>query len=229
MGSSFSEVSTTDVFSIEVGFDPDGPGPHGTVDSIKVVNTTDKTATMDGWGDAITPMGTFPSIRQNEVTTETDTVFMLVGGSWLLLSPEMETLLGFSAVEVSTDYRMAWWSNDPSARFPVMEMSHDNAGTVYNVTWLKEAPSADVVEWDAITNLEVYPNPATTNINFNVVSENGGIVVVRDLTGAKVATSALDQSGTTLSVENFNNGMYFYTVILSNGSIAKNGKFVVKK
>ena len=230
MGTTFSVSNSSGLFALDLGgVDPDGPGPHGTVDSVKIIRTADNDSDIDGWGDAITPLGTFEVIRQNEMTIETDSTFMLVAGVWEPLSALMESLAGIDAVSIDTNFQVSWWSNDPSAKFPVMEMSHDNAGTVYSVNWLKETPTAELDDLQSLSSVVLYPNPASDEISIKVSIENAGTVIIRDLTGSVVGSSSLSNSTTTVNVEHFNNGMYFYTITDNSGSALHTGKFIVKK
>ncbi|MDX2362251.1 MAG: T9SS type A sorting domain-containing protein [Crocinitomicaceae bacterium] len=228
MGTSFTESSTTVLGTFLAGVDPDAGGPHGFVDSVKYVQFTDVLSVVDAWGDITTPLGIFASIRQNKTTDKTDSLYQLVAGVWEPLSPEMETMIGQPGVQVYSGYSVTWWSDDPSARFPVMEMSHDNAGTVYSVTWLNEAPSAGLHIVDA-DEVNVYPNPATNALTIELSNDNVTEVVVYSITGAVV--SSVDVSSTKILIEltSFENGVYFYELRNAGGEVMLSDRFIVQK
>ncbi|MDT8412899.1 MAG: T9SS type A sorting domain-containing protein [Vicingaceae bacterium] len=76
-------------------------------------------------------------------------------------------------------------------------------------------------------NVAVYPNPANDQITFQL-KNNGFEVIVADITGKVVATANTVADKLTLSLDNLNNGIYFYTIKNKDVIIATN-KFVVVK
>lgn len=76
-------------------------------------------------------------------------------------------------------------------------------------------------------NVAVYPNPANEQITFQL-ENNGFEVIVADITGKMVATANTIADKLTLSLDNLNNGIYFYTIKNKDVVIATN-KFVVVK
>lgn len=77
------------------------------------------------------------------------------------------------------------------------------------------------------SNVAVYPNPANEQITFQL-ENNGFEVIVADITGKMVATANTVADKLTLSLDNLNNGIYFYTIKNKDVVIATN-KFVVVK
>ncbi len=76
-------------------------------------------------------------------------------------------------------------------------------------------------------NVAVYPNPAKDQITFQL-ENNGFEVIVADITGKIVTTANTLADKLTLSLDNLNNGIYFYTIKNKEVVIATN-KFVVVK
>ena len=91
-----------------------------------------------------------------------------------------------------------------------------------------------MVEAEAPDNaLELYPNPATTQVNVKLNLENRSDIKVniRDLSGKLVKVVSLNglEAGTeeiALPVNNLKTGNYLVTVI--NGQEVKTGKLIVK-
>lgn len=77
------------------------------------------------------------------------------------------------------------------------------------------------------SNVAVYPNPAKDQITFQL-ENNGFEVIVADITGKIVTTANTVADKLTLSLDNLNNGIYFYTIKNKEVVIATN-KFVVVK
>ena len=152
------------------------------------------------------------------------------------------------------------WSSDNNglANVPVFDLlqtrtirydlrtNQDFEGAIYAATHgrgiFKTSSTADyvgiedqpVVEAEAPDNaLELYPNPATTQVNIKLNLENRSDIKVniRDLSGKLVKVVSLNglEAGTeeiALPVSNLKTGNYLVTVI--NGQEVKTGKLIVK-
>lgn len=185
-------------------------------DSIKNKTYTTKDVVVDAWGSMTTPYGTFNVLRVNETKYSVDSTWAYAFG--------MEQLVDSGA---DTTYNYTFWSDDPSARFPVMEMSHDNAGTVFNVSWLKEAPSAGLNTAAAIeTNL--YPNPASDVVILESENENISKMNVYNVTGTLIKSVTVNEVQTKVDVSSYNNGVYLYELVNGNNEVILTDRFVVK-
>jgi hypothetical protein len=80
----------------------------------------------------------------------------------------------------------------------------------------------------AISNsFTIYPNPAKGFVNLNVETLVGlGSIVVTDLYGKSVKTQALSMGTNTVNISNLSKGMYFVSVVTSEGKTTK--KLVVE-
>ncbi|MCX7768585.1 MAG: hypothetical protein N2110_06140 [Flavobacteriales bacterium] len=61
------------------------PGP----DSIKIVTITHAVNLVDGWGQVITPIGTYPALRLKKSKHQIDSIFVKLFGSWIFFQPEV--------------------------------------------------------------------------------------------------------------------------------------------
>lgn len=76
--------------------------------------------------------------------------------------------------------------------------------------------------------VEVYPNPASTEVNFLITSENqANNVAVFDITGRKVDTYSVRNNKASVNTSTYSNGMYTYQVRDKSGALIKVGKFSV--
>jgi Secretion system C-terminal sorting domain len=82
---------------------------------------------------------------------------------------------------------------------------------------------------NTITDLMVYPNPASDVINFSTKNVEASKVVIFDVTGKLVATQVLDNNSAPFNTSSLNNGLYIYTLVGSNNQALKSGKFTVSK
>lgn len=235
MGTSFSGNWMGEIFKFPLGVDPDGPGPHGTVDSLRITRDANLSSNIDGWGTVTTPFGSFASLRQLVEEQTIDTTWQLVNNNWEIMSTTTQTALagfGFNLDKVAYDTtrQARWWSDDANTGFPVVEMDYEANGTVNNIDWLKSTPTVGISESvEVINGFGLYPNPAKDNVTILTEEVVAGRVDVMDVTGKLVASQKITSNKTMLSVEPLDNGVYFYNIIDVNGSIQHTAKFVVAK
>lgn len=228
MGTGYSYNEQGKMGQAPFGFDPDGPGPHAMVDSVKIIRNIDESSTIDGMGTISTPLGAFNSIRQNIATINTDTTWQLTNGNWEVLSPTMELVTGFPAVQTDTVYKARWWTNEQNIRFPLMEVIHDNNGTVLEATWLKATPQAAI---DEIENqiVKIYPNPAQDAIKVETVLSDVSFVIIMDMNGSIVKTENVINGVTEVNVVDLDNGIYFMQLLNDANEIIHDAKIAISK
>ncbi|MFY9308173.1 MAG: T9SS type A sorting domain-containing protein [Bacteroidia bacterium] len=89
--------------------------------------------------------------------------------------------------------------------------------------------------WNSISELNgsnatvtVYPNPATTEINFSCSTDMASIEV-SDITGRLIGTYPANQNKVSVATGNFVAGMYIYTVKDENKQIIGRSRFEITK
>ena len=92
----------------------------------------------------------------------------------------------------------------------------------YNVVSVNESQKASI-------ELSVYPNPASTVINFATTSAEATKVLAFDVTGKVVATEILEMGKAKMNLTNLSSGMYIYHVVDKNNQVLKSDKFNVSK
>ncbi|MDB4533577.1 T9SS type A sorting domain-containing protein [Vicingaceae bacterium] len=236
IGTNFGSSWSAPLGAFPLGQDLDGPFPQGVIDSLKITRTATLTSNIDAWGDVTTPLGTFPSLRQIVIEETIDTTWQLEGGVWSIIS--FASLTGLSALGVDIDdvtydtTRTArWWTNDPSARFPLVEMDYEANGAVNSIDWLKATPTTvSVLEKANLdSKVSLFPNPAKNNVTISTLLTENDNIKIFDVTGKLVKTERFNTNTISLSVSDFNNGLYFYNITDVNGNIIHSNKFVVAK
>ena len=211
-----------EILRVAVGVDPDGPGPHATVDSIMFTRYTDASTSVDAWGDVTTPLGTFASLRQNSIENNVDTTWMYTNGQWSILSQTASLVFQIPPVSYDTTRTVRWWSNDPSARFPVVEFQYDqNGNSNGEISWLKASPTTSIKEVSSF-NLTLYPNPSNGNINIKSDAEIAWVKIY-DITG-KVMSKYRFTNKKNITI-NTNLPKGFYVVEITN----KSGDNIIQK
>lgn len=78
------------------------------------------------------------------------------------------------------------------------------------------------------TNVNVYPNPASDNVYFNISGNDmGSYVNVYDMTGKQINSYAIRNNRANISTQYYNAGLYFYQIYDKSGSLMKTGKFSI--
>ncbi len=81
------------------------------------------------------------------------------------------------------------------------------------------------------SNVEVYPNPASSEVNFRVSASANAArgIQVYDITGKKIDTYPVTNNKATINTSTYNSGLYFYQLFDKDGVQMKVGKFSVVK
>lgn len=95
------------------------------------------------------------------------------------------------------------------------------------VTLTSGGGGASIGEAEKI-GIMAYPNPANSEINFNLGNTGADQVIIVDVSGRIIETVTVNNTTETIDVTGYNNGVYFFQVI-QNGNILKTDKFVVRK
>jgi len=201
------------------------------IDSLKVTRGSETSSTIDGWGDVTTPLGTFASLRQITQENSIDTTWIYQAGSWGIIDATTATVLEVDPISYDTTRNASWWSNDPSTKFPIIQINYEADGSINSADWLKATPNPLGIDQPFAEEKEVllYPNPAQNNITIATKLINNSQIKIYDVTGKLVASEQFNKASITLSVSNFNNGLYFYNINDVNGNVLYSNKFVVAK
>lgn len=231
MGTNYSGTWSGTLYGFDLSALPLG------LDSLKITRGTSSSSNIDAWGNVTTPFGTFPSLRQLVYQEDTDTTWekSSATGLWTLISPATITVLagfGVNVTDISYDTTRTarWWTDDPTARFPIVEMDYEANGTVNNIDWQKSTPTVGLAEQTtAVSGVSLYPNPAKNEITIETSLTNNNSVKVFDVTGKLISDASFKTNKITLSVSNLDGGVYFYNILDVAGNVLHSNKFVVAK
>lgn len=180
-------------------------------DSVKVASWTNASSTIDSWGSLTTPGGTFNTIRQYERDINHDTIWFRATftGSWFQFSTSTDT---------SDTYK--WWTNTIGNAVAELKMNlHQNKTKSFG--WYVSQPT--IVEQLSLPSmLSVYPNPAAEKVFIgNMEDSKEYIIKIFDIIGKEVQSiTAINTTKTELSLQNFDNGVYFVSVYENYKKIA---------
>lgn len=77
--------------------------------------------------------------------------------------------------------------------------------------------------------IKVYPNPASTEINFVISGIEVSAIEILDVVGKVIARKQVIGPKTKMDVINYSDGAYFYRVLNSNNVILHTDKIIVRK
>jgi hypothetical protein len=95
------------------------------------------------------------------------------------------------------------------------------------------SPATIIQQYQNISNLNVFPNPAIDklNISFNSTVSDNFQFTLFDITGKTLINqnikSTIGENKTTIDVSELDNGIYFYTI--SNSVISQSNKIIINK
>lgn len=80
----------------------------------------------------------------------------------------------------------------------------------------------------AANSVKVFPNPASTVVNFTIDYNKAEKVLVYDIAGKLVETTSFEFNKAELNVSALKTGIYMYQIVDNNGTSIKAGKFNVQ-
>lgn len=116
--------------------------------------------------------------------------------------------------------------NRPDLTF---ESNTDNNQKFKNdITWwnIEKWPVGIKEELEGV-NFNVFPNPATTVVNFETEYNKASKIEILDITGRLIETVDFTMGSTQVNTTNYSNGVYIYNITNTNGVVVKTGKFSV--
>ena len=173
------------------------------VDSARVVRRIIHEYEVDAWGSLTTPNGTFDVLRQKSMTITVDSIWT---------KPVFPSLWVFFSEERDTTYGYAYWSNDTSARFPLVELTVDENDNVEVADWMNVLPTLTNVKEQGISmEISIYPNPSS-DILYLDYETNFDKFSVFDVTGKEVLSKTNNNHLRSLSLRGLKPGVYFLSV-----------------
>ena len=78
------------------------------------------------------------------------------------------------------------------------------------------------------TPFMVFPNPAKDKLNIISKNESATSIIITDMLGKKVGDYPLSDERTAIDLSGYNQGLYFYSIMNSEGTVLLSSKFVVE-
>jgi len=174
--------------------------------------------TVDAYGTMKMPSGkTYSVLRQKHHETDIDSVYGYFG-TWISL----ETIKTYKN-------QYDWYANGVGYILAEMDMGTTFDTLAHDIIWDASAPNPTGINEISVKNsVNVYPNPANTQITFNTVSNASQYITIYDVTGRQLERVAVKNGISVLNTGAYSNGVYLFNVTDNSGILLDQGKFVVQ-
>jgi len=191
-----------------LGFDPDGPGPAPSIDSIEIISKEKRVYKGIGFGTVkfsnTNNINNCLMINIDEISLSTYRAF--IRGNWITVSSAQAAQLGLSPSS-DTSRSHQWWTSNSGYGFPIVEYYYE--GTDVDDPIFIDAKAVATLVNNPFSNLKVYPNPTNGVINFEGLANNA-VFSITNAIGQTIKTGNLDNN--MLNVADLVSGSYIVNV-----------------
>jgi hypothetical protein len=191
------------------------------IDSIRVKQTKYKSSMIDAWGSLTSDLGTHNVLRVNETINQIDSIWAHSPG----FPPFVPASWQFVQEGLTDKNTFSFWANGQG--FPILEIDSMHADGMKTITW--NLPSAAGVAENTNQTGKVYPNPATTNVNFDLKGTNASAIEIYNALGAIVKTVSVNGNFMNVSTDELSNGLYLVKYKDASGKAIGATKFYISK
>ncbi len=188
------------------------------VDSERITTNISYSDTVDAYGTLKMPNGkTYNVLRQKHHEVDNDSIFT-------------HTFLGWSLSSNTTTYKNQydWYTNGVGYILVEMDMDQTFANVV-DLVWDTTAPfPTSINEISIKNNINVYPNPANTQVTFMSSIKDIQYIAISDIAGRQLEKIAVKNGVYNLNTSSYSNGLYLYNVTDQSGNLLDRGKFTVQ-
>ena len=104
-----------------------------------------------------------------------------------------------------------------------------NCGTDQACTDLTVDQDASAINETFLDYVNVYPNPASEFVNFQITSTNLKLIEIIDVAGRLIANATVKDEVTQFDISAFRDGPYFYRVLDASGNVVIVNKLMIVK
>jgi hypothetical protein len=148
-----------------------------------------------------------------------------IGGGYITMNAAASWTQG----TVNVNYTMAGNPDTILVIFSSSSQFKPAPASILYIDGVTAAAPLAVNEVSGTTSVDVYPNPASSEINFRVTGQNAHSIKVYDITGKEVNTYSVKDNALTVNASAFASGLYIYKAYDVNGALLKVGKFSVSR
>lgn len=168
----------------------------------KISRSTHRIQTCDAWGTLTTPISSYEVLRVQEQVITIDSVFVVVVivGNEILIPID-------SLNQYDTLYNYNFYSNDPTIKFPLVEVNYDPSdNSIIEAKWLTFI-DASTPGLTINNRVSIFPNPSSDFINITTDTPLKRVHIY-DLNGKLLKSSKQNN----ISVSDFPNSIYYIKI-----------------
>lgn len=186
------------------------------VDSVRLTTHIERQVKIDAYGQLVTPLGSFETLRSLETESRADSIYFKSGSTWF----------PYELGDPDTTIYYNWWTNQNGLGFPVVQLQTSPGSSSFEASWLSDyvTGTRDYPQWLSIS---VSPNPAFNLLTVELPGNFTGRAEVYDLNGQTRMTARLMNSIEKLDVQTLNAGTYILVLRDEKGKMAGFKKFEV--
>ncbi len=175
--------------------------------------TGTSTVTAEGTGTLVLPAKTF----NDAVRVKTSQLLSASGATVNLVNYDYYSVSTSKAPMYSIQTSTIMASGQPTNTQTITTVQKG-----YQFVGIHEVQSSKI-------ELTVFPNPATTSINFSTSNLDAAKVIAFDVAGNIVATETMEMGKGKMNTSSLSNGIYLYSVLGKDNQVLKTGKFNITK
>src|SRR6218665_1309020 len=174
------------------------------VSDIQWIQHRHRVSSVDGWGNVITPYGSFNALRIHHIIDEVDSFYVSLNGNgtWI-------------PIPVPTSHTYEW--RTLTEKESVMTISTSEVGGDEVVTNVEYRDNYNGLGLDNNeVTLSIYPNPVADELKFELSSNTSHVSII-DSKGKVVYQSKLEANSGSVDMTNFASGAYHAVFITESG------------
>lgn len=175
--------------------------PSGTDTSRYIRHYRDQNL-VDGWGQIITPLGTFNCLRQKKTEQSTDSSFYYNSqfGTWSLTYTGTMSTITYD-----------WLSDNASTGFMLASVVY--SGQQYSGTYWLKGVATGMEELKNGTDVSLYPNPADDHLSIQFKEWGHYRVEIYNQVGARIMEETTFANEFLLDTRSFAGGLYIVKIL----------------
>lgn len=179
------------------------------IDSVRQKEVNYITGIIDAWGTAVTPDGSFPVLRQNNIKHSIDSIWMRVQlfNLWVSVSTTNKTQQSYGFIGNGIKYALVNISYYP------------DSNAIKKIDWVRATPVA-VSEYGFSNEILTFPNPASDILNFNNSGNENLYAVLFDIEGREIKNIQIAANSiASLAIAEIDNGSYILKIYNNSGEM----------
>jgi hypothetical protein len=201
------------------------PDPYTYSDSVRANVTYQRTSIVDGWGELITPNGTYPVLRQKiqDIRIIAPEFNLYVVDTFLMqpvtLPLGYQSIPGieFGDTTFTYVYHSTITQNNP---YSVIAEINKNLQGITTSAKYAVMPSASVNELEKTIQVSCFPNPSSELVKIASESKIVSFTLVQ-ANGKVIENRKIDSFETELNLSDLSVGNYYLTIRTEKGQVAK--------